>query len=287
VILLIGATGPTGSETARQLLMRGEQVRALTRDRAKAEAIPALAGAEIVVGDSSKPDSLDSVFDGVDKVYLVPPTDLGWDEMQSGLVAAASRAGVRLIVKLSAIGAGPDQPSMSLSYHWKGEQDIEASGIPYTHIRGNSFAQNTLFEAATITAERKFYDCVGDARFAKVDARDIGEVAAKVLTEDGHEGKIYELTGPEALTYDDVAARLSAALGRQIEYVDVSTEERAARLQAIGLPDWMAKEFSNIYGRGFYRGSGGAYTTDTIEQLLGRPPRRYDDFARDYADALR
>src|SRR5207253_10989828 len=116
-----------------------------------------------------------------------------------------------------------------------------------------------LFEAATIIGEGKFYDCVGDARFAKVDTRDIGEVVATVLTEDGHEGRIYELTGPEPLTYDQIAARLSATLGRKIEYVDVSTEARAARLEAIGLPDWMAKEFSNIYGRGFYRESGGGF----------------------------
>src|SRR5205823_6391264 len=115
--LVIGATGPTGSEATRQLLLRRKKVRALTRDRAKAEAMPALAGAEIAVGDSSKPETLDSVFEGIDKVYLVPPLDLGWDRMQSGLIDAARRAGVRHIVKISAIGVGPEQPSMSLSYH--------------------------------------------------------------------------------------------------------------------------------------------------------------------------
>ena len=287
MILVIGATGPTGSEAVRQLLLRGAEVRALTRDVAKAQAIPALAGAEIVAGDSSRADSLDGVFRGADKVYLVPPLDLGWNKMQSGLIDAARRAGVRHIVKISAIGAGPDEPSMSLSFHWQGEQEIEASGIPYTHIRGNSFFQNTLFEAATIGAEGKFYDCVGDAKFAKVDSRDIGEVVAKVLMEDGHEGKLYELTGPEPLTYDAMAAKLTAALGREIQYVDVSTEDRAARLEAAGLPRWMAEEFANIYGRGFYRDGGGAHTTDTVETLLGRPPRHYDDFARDYADAFR
>ncbi len=287
MILVIGATGPTGSEAVRHLVLRGASVRALTRDPAKAEAIPALAGADIVTGDSSRPDSLDGVFAGADKVYLVPPTDQGWVEAQSGLVAAAKRAGVRHIVKLSAIGVGPDQPSMSLSFHWQGEQEIEASGIPYTHIRGNSFFQNTLFEAATIKAENAFYDCVGGARFAKVDARDIGEVVATVLTEDGHEGSVYELTGPEALSYQDLASRLTAALGREIQYIDLSTDERAARLEEAGLPAWMAREFSDIYGRGFYRDGGGAYTTDTIERLLDRSPRRYDDFARDYADAFR
>jgi uncharacterized protein YbjT (DUF2867 family) len=286
MIVVIGATGPTGSEAARQLLLRGEEVRALTRDLAKAEAMPALAGAEIVVGDSSRPDLLDGVFDGVDSVYLVPPTDLGWDVMESGLVAAAARGGVRHIVKLSAIGVGPDQPSMSLSFHWRGEQAIEASGIAYTHIRGNSFFQNTLFDAATIRAEGKFFACVGDASFAKVDTRDIGEIVATVLTEEGHEGKIYELTGPEPLTYAEMARRLTAALGRRIEYVDLPPDAYTAWLETAGFPSWLAKEFADIYGRGFYRENGGAATTDTVQSLLGRPPRRYDEFARDYAAAF-
>src|SRR5258708_39765072 len=108
MILVIGATGWTGSETTRQLFIRGERVRALTRDRAKAEAMPALAGAEIVVGDSSKPETLGGVFAGADKVYLVPPLDLGWNEMQAGLIEAARQAGPRGIVKISAIGVSPD-----------------------------------------------------------------------------------------------------------------------------------------------------------------------------------
>jgi uncharacterized protein YbjT (DUF2867 family) len=268
------------------LLLRGERVRALGRDRAKARAIPALAGAEIVVGDSSRPDSLDRAFDGADKVYLVPPTAVGWDDMQSGLVAAAGRAGVRHIVKLSAIGAGPDQPSMSLSFHWQGEQEIQASGISYTHLRGNSFFQNTLYDAMTIKAEGKFYSCVGDARFAKIDARDIGEVVATVLTEDGHEGKVYELTGAEPLTYDELARRLTAVLGRAIQYVDMPADVYAAALEKTGFPAWFAREVADIYGRGFYRAGEGGYTTDAVQSLLGRPPRRFDDFVRDYADAF-
>jgi uncharacterized protein YbjT (DUF2867 family) len=286
VILVIGATGPTGRATVSELVARGVEVRALTRDRARAEAIPELAAAELVEGDSSQPGTLDGVFAGAEKVYLVPPLAPGWNEMQAGLIDAARRAGVRHLVRISAIGVGPDEPSMSLTYHWQGEQDLEACGVAFTHVRGNSFSQNTLFEAATIVAENRFYDCVGDARFAKVDTRDIGEIVAKVLTEDGHEGKTYELTGPEPLTYAEMARRLSAALGREIEYVNLTVEGRAAQLEATGLPDWMACEFSAIYGEGFYGSGGGAKTTDTIERLLGRPPRSFDDFARDYADVL-
>jgi uncharacterized protein YbjT (DUF2867 family) len=284
MIVVIGATGPTGSATTRELVARGERVRAVTRDRAKAEAMADLAGAELVVGDSSRAETID--FSGADKVYLVPPLAPGWSELQRALIEAAARADVRHVVRISAIGVGRDEPSMSLRYHWQGEQDLEASGMAWTHVRGNSFSQNTLYEAATIKTENRFYDCVGDAPFAKVDTRDIGEVVAKALTEDGHEGQVYELTGPEALTYRELARRLSRALGRTIEYVDLSTAERAGQLEAAGLPDWMAREFTDIYGEGFYGAGGGATTTDTIERLLGRPPRSYDDFARDYAGAF-
>jgi uncharacterized protein YbjT (DUF2867 family) len=286
VILVIGATGPTGSATTKELLARGARVRAVTRDRAKAEAIPQLAGAEIVVGDSSQVGTVEPFFEGVDAVYLVPPLAPGWNELQRTLIEAAARAGVPRIARISAIGVGPDEPSMSLTYHWQGEQDMEATGMAWTHVRGNSFSQNTLYEAATINGENRFYDCVGEARFAKVDSRDIGEVVALVLTEDGHEGKTYELTGPEPLSYWQLADKLSEALGRKIDYVDLTTDERAAQLEAAGLPDWMAREFSDIYGRGFYGDGGGATTSDTIERLLGRAPRSYEDFARDYAGAF-
>jgi uncharacterized protein YbjT (DUF2867 family) len=286
VILVVGATGPTGRATVAELVARGLSVRALSRDRARAQAIPELAGAELVEGDSSQPETLDGVFAGAEKVYLVPPLAPGWNAMQTGLIDAAVRAGVTHIVRISAIGVGPEEPSMSLTHHWQGEQDMEACGIAFTHVRGNSFSQNLLYEAATIVGENRFYDCVGDAPFAKVDTRDIGEVVAKVLTEDGHEGQTYELTGPEPLTYAEMARRLSAVLGREIEYVNLSVDERAAQLEAAGLPDWLAREFSAIYGEGFYGSGGGATTTDTIEQLLGRRPRTFDDFARDYAGAF-
>jgi uncharacterized protein YbjT (DUF2867 family) len=216
----------------------------------------------------------------------VPPLAPGWNAMQAAMIDAARRAGVRHLVRISAIGASADEPSMSLTYHWQGERELEASGMAYTHLRGNSFFQNTLFEAESIRAEGCFYDCVGDARFAKVDSRDIGAVVAVVLTDDGHDGRTYELTGPEPLTYAGMAARLGDAIGREIRYVDLSVEERAAQLRAAGFPDWLAQEFSSIYGRGFYGASGGAYTTDDVDRLLGRPPRSWDDFARDYAGAF-
>ena len=287
MILIIGATGPTGRAATKELLARGEQVRVLTRDERKAAAIPELGGAEVVAGDPSRPEEVRHVFDGVDKLYLVPPTAPEWNKIQSALIGLASDADLSHVVRISAIGAGPDEPSMSLRYHWQGEQDLEASGVPYTHIRANSFNQNMLYAVTTIKSESKFYDCVGETRFAKVDTRDVGEVVAQVLTEDTHVGQTYELTGPEAITFDEMAERLSSAVGRKIQYVDMPAREYEEALVAAGLPDWWAKELADIYGRGFYREGGGSDVTGTLGAMLGRPPRSFDDFARDYAHEFR
>ncbi len=287
MILVLGVTGHTGSETARRLVSEGHDVRGVTRDIERARLLPALAEVPLVEGDGSRPDSVRALLDGVAKVYLVPPTAPGWDVMQSELIAAAAASGVEHIVKLSAIGASPDEVSMSLRFHWQGEQEIGASGLAYTHIRANSFFQNTLFDIATIQSEGRFFSCVGDARFAKIDTRDIADVVVKVLTEDGHDGQTYELTGSETLGYADMAEQIAAVVGTPVEYVDLDPVAYSALLVQSGLPDWMATEFSDIYGRGFYRDGGGARITDTVERLLGRPPRGFAAFAAENADVFR
>jgi uncharacterized protein YbjT (DUF2867 family) len=284
VILVIGATGSTGSETVRLLVEKGVAVRALTRDLDRAAKLPALERAEIVMGDSSRPETLGDALAGVEKLYLVPPTLPGWDRAQSGLIEAARSAGIQHVVRMSATGVSPDAPSMSLSFHWKGERELEQSGMAFTHVRPNSFFQNCLFDAPTIKGEGRFYSCVGGMRFAKVDTRDVARVVAAALTEDGHAGKTYELTGPEALSYVDMARKLSRALGREIEYVDLANDQYEQHLCESGFPDWLAREFVAIYG--FYPEGTGDRTTDTIERLTGAPPRSFDEFARDHAVAF-
>jgi uncharacterized protein YbjT (DUF2867 family) len=287
-VLVIGGTGGTGSEAVQQLLRRGAQVRVATRDPERARTLPALAGAEVVAGDSSVPETLAPALAGVDKVYYVPPTLPGWDEVQSATVALAADAGVRHFVKMSAIGVAADEPSMSLSFHWKGEQEVQRSGMAWTHIRPSSFFQNVLLlDVPSLRDEGRFYAPLGDARVAKLDTRDIGEVVAVVLTEPGHEGAAYELTGPAALTYSEMADVLSEALDRRIEYVDLTAGEYEAHLVATGWPEWVAAEFASIYGRGFYRAGGSSFVTTTVEDLLDRAPRSFADFAADHAHVIR
>ena len=278
---MIGASGHTGKETVRLLVERGVPVRTVARDPLRAMTTSELAGAELFTGDSSRPETLSGAFEGVEKLYLVPPTVPKWDEVQSQLIDMAQANGVQHIVRISTVGTASDAVSMTLRSHWKGEREMEQSGMAYTHIRSNSFFQNCLFDAASIKNEDRFFGCVGKVRYAKVDTRDLASVITLALTESGHENQAYTLTGPEALTYDDMAMGLSRALGRDIAYCDVSNDEYEEYLRSTGLANWLAAEFVAMYG--FYEeGSFVEDITDTIQELLGRPPRSYAQFAEDY-----
>ena len=207
-----------------------------------------LAGAEIVVGDCSQPETVD--FAGAEKVYLVPPLAPGWNAMQRALIEAARRAGVQHIARISAIGVGRDEPSMSLSYHWQGEQEMEASGMAWTHIRGNSFSQNTLLRGR---------DDQGREPLLRLRRRlDLRQGRHARHRRDRREGADRgrppgtDVRADRARAAHVRAARREALGGARagtIEYVDLSLAERAAQLKAAGLPDWLAKEFPTSTGK--------------------------------------
>lgn len=280
-MLVIGATGNTGSETVRLLVEAGVPVRAVTRDPTRVAAEPSLAGAEIVAGDSARPATLEPAFENVDRLYYVPPTVEGWPAAQTQLIELARDSGVRHIVRISTVGTDPESISMTLRAHWQGEREMEESGMAYTHIRSNSFYQNCLFDREEIAKHDRFFSCVGRVRYAKVDTRDLASVAVVCLTQPGHENQAYTLTGPEPLSYEDMASRLSRALGRRISYVDLTNSEYRNYLVTTGLPAWLADEFVAMYGN-YEDGGFVTDTTTTIQDLLGRPPRSFDDFAWDH-----
>lgn len=283
MILIVGATGTTGRETVPKLLARGIPVRVMTRDKDKALSLPGFSGAEIVVADPARPETLDAAFAGANKVFLIPPSGPGADVCEQNLIDAARRAGVKHVVKLSASCATPDAPSMALSFNYHGEQKLKASGIPYTILRPSSFMQNFMYYAPAIKSQGAVYQSLGDARMALIDTRDIADVAVAVLTSAGHEGKTYELTGPESLTYSEAAEKIGAATGRPVRYVDVPPAAFEQVLIGIGVPPVFAAETVNIYGRGPYREGKTSAVSSAIPELLGRPARSFDEFAREYA----
>lgn len=288
MILVVGATGSIGREVVRLLVERGLPFRALSRDVERARSLPGWQGIDVVAGDPAQPESLGAAFQGVDKVVLIPPSGPAWNVGEKNLIAAAQHAGVKYIVKISTVGVDPAAPSMSQSFHAQGEEQLAKSGIPHTILRPNSFMQNFLvFYAAGIRATGVLYQCTGDVPTAMIDTRDIAAIVVRLLTEEGHAGKTYELSGPESLSYTQAAQKLSAATGRDIRHQDLPPEVFQQGMISAGLPDWAAAEVVNIYGRGFFREGGGAVVTTVTTELLGRAPRTFDDFARDHADQFR
>ena len=288
MILIIGATGTIGRETAAKLVERGLKVRALSRDAQKAQALPELKGVEVATGDPAKPETLDAAMAGVEKVLLIPPGGPDWNVSERNVIDAARRAGVKQLVKISVVGPDPKDQSMNLSFHAQGEAYLQASGLGHTIMRPNSIMQNFIvFYASTIKSDGAVYQCTGDAKMAMIDTRDIADVAVHVLTTDGHLGKIYELTGPEALNYTQAAKHIGEATSREIRHVDIPPAAYEQALLGAGLPGWMATEIVNIYGRGLFHDGGAAQVTSTVSELLGRPPRSFADFARDFAAAFR
>lgn len=279
MILVTGATGATGGATLRALVRAGVPVRAFIRDAAR---LADDAGVEVAIGDFSDRSSLDRALVGVEKAYLVAAAGPGQVEVESAFIDAARDARVAHIVRLSVIGA--DQPSADAlrfgAIHQTLERTVRESGLDWTFLRPNDFMQNLLGQARSIASQGAFYSALSpNARVSSVDVTDIGDVAACVLTEPGHAGKAYTLTGPEALTQDDIAARLSVVLGREISRVTITAADARAGMIGMGYPEWTVDGLVELWR--LYETGAVAHVSPDIERLLGRPARSIDDFARD------
>lgn len=282
-ILVIGATGRTGSELVTLLARHGEAVRAATRNPAKASAKFQNA-AEIVEFDYEKPQTFAPVLAGVDKVFLtVRPGDNHSDKAAMPLIDAAIEAKVRLIVDLTAMGVEQDETFMLRIL----EKYIEASGIPYTHLRPNWFMQNLnsgpLF--ADIKATGALHLPAADAKISFIDLRDIAAVGFAALTEPRHAGRAYTLTGRESLSYSQVAEKLSHAAGKQIAYMPISEDMARAALMKSGVPIDLIERWTDFY-RKVRRGFCAPVSPD-VESVLGRSPILFDQYAIDHAASWR
>lgn len=279
-----GASGAVGGHVAGELLSRGVPFKALARDRANATKLTQL-GMDVVVGDYDDPDGLVAAFTGIGRLFLVSPLLPGLDEKEGNAIDAAVRAGVHHVVKLSTAGVGQTAVGNRLPrqypLHRHSEQHVEASGMAFTHLRPGPFMQNTLNFAPSVVAEGVFRGAWGDGRMGYVDVRDVGAVAARVLSEEGHEGRAYELTGPESLSPSDIARSLSAVTGRDVRYVDVPAEGLRQAMLARGMAEWFAGAVIEVMEH--TRSGAAAHVTNTMAEIKGQPVRSYGEFAREYA----
>ena len=279
MILVTGATGKVGQEVVRQLAAASVPARALVRDPAAASHIR-IPGIEIAVGDLSRPETLGAAFAGIDRLFLLTPAAPDQVELQANALAAGLRAGIQRIVKVSVAG-GPDAGTQIGRWHWATEKQIEASGIDFTFLRPTIYMQQMYRYAPSIAAGGTFSAPMGTGEIALVDARDVAAVAVSALTEDGHVHHIYDLTGPEALSYDAVADAISQAIGKKVTYVHVPPEYAKKQMLADGVPRWLADDM--IILTASFREGYGAGVTNTVAEVTKGKPRTFRQFAKDHA----
>ncbi|QQN78176.1 NAD(P)H-binding protein [Streptomyces sp. XC 2026] len=264
MILITGATGTIGSHVVRLLSEQGVPFRAMSR-RAHPGRVQA---------DFEDPASLDRALAGVDTVFLVTVPPGPTPDHDFALVRAAHAAGVRKIVKLSAIGSGGIFGGQTIgAWHVTAEEAIEAGGFAWTMLRPGTFASNLLPHRALILAGEPVPNLAGDARQAVIDPRDVAAVAVAALTGDAHDGQRYDLTGPELLTFADQASILGRVLGRTVRITDGT--DLLGQLPA-----------EVVTGIGWAHAGGAAYLTDHVRRILGRPAGTFEQWVRDHRAAF-
>jgi uncharacterized protein YbjT (DUF2867 family) len=278
-ILVTGATGTTGQPIFNTLSLRTDvEVKGASRHP--------YSPSPLVHFDYHDRSSIQAALDGIDKVFLVTPFTTHMLEMESRVIEEISRSGsVRQVVKLSIAGADAAQPTALAKLHRQLEQALEQTGKAITVLRAQSYMQNyTRFMGGTIKAHSAFYLPIGVGCVSVVDVRDVADAAVKVLTEEGHEGKAYTLTGPQALSNYEMAHILSAVLARRINYVVVSEQQTLAGMKVAGTPEWIREAMLELYR---YQKQGQAsFLTNHIEWITGHPPRSFEQFVQDHKEAF-
>jgi uncharacterized protein YbjT (DUF2867 family) len=284
-ILITGATGNVGSAVLDNLGSTDANLRALTREESNAKSLRER-GVEAVVGDFLEPETLGPALENVSTVFLLTPIHPEQVPQATNVIRAARQSGNDpRIVRLSVHQASREAPTRISRQHAEIEDELISSGLPYTLLRPQSYMQNTLATAPTVASEGRIYQPFEDGRLGMIDARDIGEVAAKVLTEDGHEGRTYTLTGPAAISFYDVAGALGEVLDKEVSYVSITLEKAKEAMLGMGIPEWKADAL-NEYARAHSEGYSD-WTTDYFEQLTGHPATTYKKFASDFEQMFR
>lgn len=282
-ILVTGATGIVGSELVSLLVREGVDVKAGTRNPDRARTLFD-ESVEVVELDYRQPATFDAAVEWADRLFLQPPPfDPDAYDTLAPLLDWAVQAGSRHVVTLSAMGmeVRGDLPIRRLEKH------VASLGVDYTFLRPNLLMQNfrRAFLGERIRRTGAFRMPVGDARVSMVDGRDVAAVAAAALTHDGHVGRAYTLTGPEAVTHARMAELIGEAAGRSVRFESCSDEEMLGWLTGSGWSPEIAGVVIAMYQA--VRAGVRAEVSDDVERVLGRPARSFRQFAADYAEEWR
>jgi uncharacterized protein YbjT (DUF2867 family) len=277
MILVTGATGNVGSELVHALARAGEEVRALIRRDDDRATLPA--GAEGVVGDLNRPETLGAALDGVRGVHLLA----GYGGLPE-LLAEARRAGVeRVVLQSSSAVPGGDMSNAVARYHILSEASVRESGLAWTFLRPNSFMSNTLRWIPQLRAGDVVREPFADVRVATIDPYDVAAVSAQALTSDGHAGRSYRLSGPESLLPADRVRVLGEVLGRELRF-DGQSDAEARQEMRRSMPDEYVDAFFSFFSDGKLDESE---VLETVQQVTGRKPRSFEQWAIAHAEGFR
>lgn len=282
--LILGGTGRVGREAVKLLSVVGlHQVRLVSRCPNQ---VPAFFGRriQIVTGDIGDSAFLRAAMRGVERVLVIPPNVRNQAVMERGIYRAALSADVNHVVKLSTVKADVTSPCWFFKQHAIAERHLRHSGLNFTILRANSFMQNLLWFAHEIRTRGTFSLPLDDAKTAPVDTRDIAAVAVAVLCNPTSNDFTYNVTGPEKLSFAEIARKLSAAIGRTVTYRDVPSTDFLKVLIQSGMPTWQARAATAAW---IAARNGKPHVTNVVAQLTQRRPITFDQFACYYANSFR
>ncbi len=283
MILIIGGTGRLGSEAVRLLSTSGlHKIRVMSRDPVKA-AFLARPGVEIISGGITDPKLLDQAMRSVERVLVIPPNLRNQAEVERSIYKSARHAGVSQIVKVSTVKANSNSTCHFFREHANAEKYLETSGVRATILRTNSFMQNLIWFAGEMRSKSTLSLPMGDAKTAPVDIRDVGAVAAAILSGQIHDGITYHVTGPEMHSFSDIVKELSKAIGKEVEYRDVAPAEFLETLIMSGVPNWYARAVAAAWA---IAREGKPKITNVVLEIAKKNPITLEQFARDYAGAF-
>ena len=283
MILVTGASGNVGNTVLQEVVKSGAKHRAMYRSAAEAAKAPA--GIETVIADFAQPETLGAALRGVESVYLVCSPIPELVQLESNMIDACVAAGVKHVVQNSALGA-EDYDKSFPGWHRKVEDKLKETLLTWTILRPNSFHQNVVaFYAPTIRTQGVFYSSMRDAKNSFIDVRDIAVVAARSLSGGEHVGKIYELNGPEAINYAELARKISKVAGHEVKYVDIPMDAQKKAMLEQGMPEWLVAALLDL--QQYYLSGKGGETDGLLQKLLGLAPTTMDEFLKENAAEFR
>jgi len=272
MILVTGAMGNIGSEVVRQLTQKGERIRVLSRDPGNAPRFPK--PVEFAVGDLQKPGTLEASLAGIEKAFLLAHA-AELPAIAEKFVEVAKRAGVKHIV----LNSSNMSPKTKIGgWHLEAENILKSSGLAWTMLRPGNLASNAIRWAATIRSQGAVFSPLNE-KTVLTDPRDVGAVAAEVLSGSGHEGKTYALTGPEAISPSEQLDCIAKAINKVLKFVEVPLPVARANMLKSGLPEVLADAILELMKA---EGPESTRITATVQEITGRPAGTFADWAKDH-----